>query len=210
MKRFLLISLFLHALLLSAWPTLWPQYLPAVSAPALSLQLRAPGTQAAPDARQPGDRSLPARKLSPPATRSPQARSKLHEAVPALLPADTAEAPQQPAQTADTRTAEISNSDSETALNNVRAAVHSALQANFSYPHRARLRGWEGTVVITLRILPDGAVTDARISNSSGIRVLDDAALRSIRAVHIPEAIAWIDGRTMDIIIPVEYRLTDS
>jgi TonB family protein len=94
-------------------------------------------------------------------------------------------------------------------LDSLRSAVYSELQANFSYPRRARLRGWEGTVVITLRILPDGKLTDIRVAGSSGISTLDRAAVNSLRKVSVPQVVAWMDGKELAMTIPVEYRLTD-
>ena len=93
-------------------------------------------------------------------------------------------------------------------LDSLRSAVYSELQANFSYPRRARLRGWEGTVVITLRILPDGKLTDIRVADSSGISTLDHAAVDSLSKVSVPQVVAWMDGKELDMTIPVEYRLT--
>ena len=92
----------------------------------------------------------------------------------------------------------------------VRAALYSALYARFKYPRRARVRGWEGTVVVSLRIMPDGALRDVQLADSCGIPLLDRAAVRALARLQVPKAIAWLDGREMDMLVPVEYRLTDS
>jgi TonB family protein len=65
-------------------------------------------------------------------------------------------------------------------------------------------------VVISLRIMPDGQLTDVHVANSSGVPVLDRAALRSLSEVSISRHVAWLDGREIDMLIPVEYRLKDS
>jgi protein TonB len=96
------------------------------------------------------------------------------------------------------------------AMKTLRNALVSALQARFSYPRRAQKRGWEGTVVISLRIMPDGQLADVHVANSSGVPVLDRAALRSLSEVSVSRHVAWLDGREIDMLIPVEYRLTDS
>lgn len=96
------------------------------------------------------------------------------------------------------------------AMKTLRNALVSALQARFRYPRRAQKRGWEGTVVISLRILPDGQLADVHVANSSGVPVLDRAALRSLSEVSVSRHVAWLDGREIDMLIPVEYRLTDS
>lgn len=95
-------------------------------------------------------------------------------------------------------------------MKTLRNALVSALQARFRYPRRAQKRGWEGTVVISLRILPDGQLADVHVANSSGVPVLDRAALRSLSEVSVSRHVAWLDGREIDMLIPVEYRLTDS
>ena len=49
------------------------------------------------------------------------------------------------------------------------------------YPRLARMRGWEGVVQIRLVVGVDGSVVEARVEQSSGHRVLDDAALVAVR-----------------------------
>jgi TonB family protein len=207
MKRFLLVSLMLHALLLMSWPALWTLQPARLTLQTLNLQLQGPqrarqdhrAQQTAQTAMAQAaehlvaDRGTPARAIPSRARTQPQA-------VPVTAPLPQPD-PAVAAQPADT--------SQETALSNVRAALADALRANFSYPRRARLRGWQGTVVIALRILPDGAVTDVHVSGSSGIGVLDEAAVRSVSALQIPEAAGWMDGHALAMLIPVEYRLTD-
>lgn len=52
---------------------------------------------------------------------------------------------------------------------------------NLNYPDEARRRRLEGQVVITIAIRRNGSVERADIVRSSGIRLLDDAALRIAR-----------------------------
>lgn len=92
----------------------------------------------------------------------------------------------------------------------LRSAVYSELQARFTYPRRARMRGWEGTVVISLRILPDGQLSDVQLADSSGIRVLDDAALQSVSRIRVRHVAAIHGSDGLYMTIPVEYRLTDT
>lgn len=49
------------------------------------------------------------------------------------------------------------------------------------YPAEARRKGWEGTVILDLRVAADGTLAEAAIHQTSGHRVLDQAALRMIR-----------------------------
>lgn len=52
---------------------------------------------------------------------------------------------------------------------------------NLNYPDEARRRGLAGELVISIAIRADGSVERAEIIKSSGIRLLDDAALRIAR-----------------------------
>ena len=107
---------------------------------------------------------------------------------------------------ADTAQARAAEADM---LDSLRSAVYRALHANFSYPRRARQRGWEGTVVITLRILADGKLANIRVAGSSGISTLDRAAVASLSKISVSRLVALMHGRELDMTIPVEYRLTD-
>lgn len=94
----------------------------------------------------------------------------------------------------------------------VSSLLHSDLERAFAlhfyYPRMAIKRGWQGDVKISLRIEADGHLTRVRILNSSGYKLLDNAAIASIDKVEIlPSAIALLDGRSLDLVLPVEYRL---
>ena len=89
----------------------------------------------------------------------------------------------------------------------VQAALRKAMLPYFDYPLLARRRGWEGRVRIALLVQPDGDLTDMHVLESSGYRVLDQAALEDLREVgRLPQATAWLDGKQMDVVLPVQYR----
>jgi len=102
--------------------------------------------------------------------------------------------------------------DSSALPESVSSLLHSDLERAFAlhfyYPRIAIKRGWQGDVMISLRIEADGHLTLVKIINSSGYNLLDKAAISSIDKVEIlPAAVALLDGRTLDLILPVEYRL---
>jgi protein TonB len=89
--------------------------------------------------------------------------------------------------------------------------VHHAMQPYFNYPLLARRRGWQGTVRVGLHIMADGHISRLHIVETSRYPVLDEAALASLGSVKaLPQAVTWLGGRSSDIIVPIEYRLTDS
>lgn len=52
---------------------------------------------------------------------------------------------------------------------------------NMNYPEAARRRNVEGSLVLSVDILPDGSVEHIRVLRSSGHAVLDEAAVRIVR-----------------------------
>jgi protein TonB len=90
------------------------------------------------------------------------------------------------------------------------ASVEQAFSAHFYYPALARRKGWEGEVMLALRVESDGRLTGIHVVGSSGYRVLDHAAMDSMlraRAVPLPGG-ALVDG--LDMVLPVQYRLFDA
>jgi protein TonB len=96
-----------------------------------------------------------------------------------------------------------------------RAYLRSRLLANlanyFYYPALARRNGWEGTVLLGLRVEPDGQLDKIRLERSSGYAVLDNSALNSLKRIDkLVEARAWLEGHSVDMQLPVIYRLIEN
>ena len=90
----------------------------------------------------------------------------------------------------------------------LRADLERAFALHFYYPRIAIKRGWQGDVHISLRIESNGQLSEIRILRGSGYSLLDKSAMQSINKVEIlPAAIALLDGNSLDLILPVEYRL---
>lgn len=80
----------------------------------------------------------------------------------------------------------------------------------FSYPALARRQGWEGQVLLALTIEPDGQLDNLQVARSSGYAVLDAAALHALQRVgRLSAAADWLAGSTLDMQLPVIYRLSD-
>ncbi|HLD13883.1 MAG TPA: energy transducer TonB [Burkholderiales bacterium] len=90
----------------------------------------------------------------------------------------------------------------------IEAQLHTSLARHFDYPYVARLRGWEGSVLLAFIVQASGNLNDIRILRSSGFAVLDDSAVDSLKKVqHLPEAVALLQGRDIEMRLPVIYRL---
>ena len=69
------------------------------------------------------------------------------------------------------------------------------------YPRMARMMGLQGKVTVRFTIRPDGNVERIEVLESSGSRLLDDAAKKSVlRAVPFPLVEGWV-------VIPIVFKL---
>jgi TonB family protein len=101
--------------------------------------------------------------------------------------------------------------DTDETHNQLLGELQTRLSRYLVYPPVARRRGWEGTVLLGMRVESDGHLHQLRIDRSSGYTVLDHSALNSLnRMGRLAEATTWLKGREMDMQLPVIYRLIDN
>ncbi len=90
----------------------------------------------------------------------------------------------------------------------IEARVRLDLARHFEYPYAARLRGWEGDVLLGFVVQASGRLDTIHVLRSSGFAVLDRSAVDSLRRVaRLPEAVAWLNGRDLEMRLPIIYRL---
>lgn len=95
--------------------------------------------------------------------------------------------------------------------NQLLGELRTRLSHYLTYPPLARSRGWEGTVLLGLRVEPDGQLDKIRLERSSGYAVLDNSALNSLKQIDkLVEARAWLEGHSVDMQLPVIYRLIEN
>jgi len=89
-----------------------------------------------------------------------------------------------------------------------RAAVERELARYFHYPRLARQRGWEGRVVLRLRITSGGRIEAVTVVDSSGRAILDRAAREALaRVKRLPGLADAPMPRALVLNLPVTYRL---
>lgn len=77
------------------------------------------------------------------------------------------------------------------------------------YPAVARMRGWQGTVVVNVTIGAQGELLDLKVSRSSGHEILDQQALAMIREARpLPPAPAALRGLALVVQLPVTFALS--
>ncbi len=89
------------------------------------------------------------------------------------------------------------------------ARIRSRIESRKHYPHQARRRRIEGTVVVRFVIGPDGRVGNLALVEPSRHRVLNDAALSAIRkASPFPRPPDGLLTGPMTLEVPIVFDLT--
>ena len=93
----------------------------------------------------------------------------------------------------------------------LQSKVKDALAPHFNYPLMARKKGWQGLVKLGVRVETSGDLSNIQVVRSSGYSLLDHAAVKSLKQVaRLPGVEGWMEQNSFDMVVPVEYRLTDS
>ena len=84
------------------------------------------------------------------------------------------------------------------------SVISQIIQKNISYPPIARRMGWEGRVVLSMRLCTDGTVKEIKILESSGYEVLDRNAVDTVRRVA-----GLFPKPPVEVVVkvPVKYKL---
>ena len=208
---FVIVSVLLHMAVLATLVEVKP-VAPGYSQPALELALaRHDQGHGEPAAGPSTNADTPTRPSA--TTRPLNAAAITEQMAEQAIPADTG-----PQVKPDEPTPHVAAADSashsqaiQSASANISHSITRRLAAHFHYPPLARKRGWEGRVVLELRVEANGNMSRVRLAESSGHVVLDRAAIESASTIEaLPESVHWLAGRYTDILIPVHYRLTES
>jgi len=78
-----------------------------------------------------------------------------------------------------------------------------------AYPPLARLRGYQGVVVLSVEVLVDGHVGRMKIKRSTGHEILDRAALEAVRTWRFEPGRREGRAVTMSVEVPVHFVLNE-
>ena len=85
--------------------------------------------------------------------------------------------------------------------------VPQAISSPTRFPMRSQLRGQEGTVYLSVRVDESGHVASTELTQSSGYRLLDRAALQSVRSDWVFDVSSCArEDLSANHLISVEYR----
>ncbi len=79
-----------------------------------------------------------------------------------------------------------------------------------AYPILARMRGYEGMVLLAVEVLTDGRAGEVRIKKSSGYALLDQSALNAVRAWRFEPARKRNMPLAMTVDIPIRFSLKEA
>ena len=93
-------------------------------------------------------------------------------------------------------------------LSLVRLSISRLIAKHFSYPALARRRNWQGRVVVEIWVEPSGQFSKIQVVESSGHRVLDKAATKTVSSLgRLPKTVAMRLEQTVHLRLPIIYRL---
>ena len=76
------------------------------------------------------------------------------------------------------------------------------------YPRVAQRRGWQGEVVLEVKLTGRGELIKKRVRRSSGFKVLDNEGMEMIdRAAPFPAPPNILAERTFTILVPIKFTL---
>ncbi len=109
-----------------------------------------------------------------------------------------------------TNTQGTTQTDTATQRNYLLGQLQNQLSRYLTYPLRARRRGWQGEVLLSLRLDAQGQLHNIQILRSSSYAVLDRAALQALSRLGRLRLPADAPQRQpVDLQLPVVYRLSE-
>jgi TonB family protein len=79
-----------------------------------------------------------------------------------------------------------------------------------AYPAIARVRGYEGVVLVSAEVLPDGRVGSMKIRKSSGYAILDQSAIEAVKPWKFEPAKKSGNPFTVWVELPIKFILNNN
>ncbi len=90
----------------------------------------------------------------------------------------------------------------------VRTAASAVQGITATYPRMSQRRGEEGTVVLSIQVLPTGKAGLVKVVESSGFKRLDEAAVKAAKKADYAPAVRFGQPVEDEIIQPLTFNLT--
>ena len=167
-----------------------------------------------PEKKTPIVKSAPAKQVRPAEPKKPAPPDQVPQKSPESFPDESlqgTEAPLPPPQEETTAvgTGPVAAVSNQAALTSALEEAQPEYSKNppISYPNRARMKGYEGTVLLEVLVNRKGTVDDLRILASSGYAILDSSAVKSVKTWSFKPAKKGKDTVDMWVQVPVRFKL---
>jgi len=78
------------------------------------------------------------------------------------------------------------------------------------YPRIAQMRGWQGEIIINLKIDGQGNLIKTKIKQGSGFKILDNEGIDMVkRASPFPKPPKELESKIFNVIVPISFKLQD-
>ncbi|MDH5394222.1 MAG: energy transducer TonB [Gammaproteobacteria bacterium] len=92
----------------------------------------------------------------------------------------------------------------------IKSIIQTELSKYFYYPKSAQRKNWQGLVILSFIIMPDGLINHIKINQTSGYQTLDNAAINALEKINKQKEFSLaLNGNQSHQLLPVNYKLTN-
>lgn len=197
---------------LIAAPVSQPAKQPAAPAPPVAQ----PKPQPKPKPKPVKPKKAPAPvKKSPPITKAPAIAKPAPESAPAAMPERAAPASSSSTSTPASSPAPASAPASAPSKPKSETFTEANFRANYKlnpkplYPRLAKSRGWQGKVLLRVKVTADGHSAEVAVQQSSGHDMLDQAAIETVKNWTFIPAKRGDTPVASTVTVPIAFQLND-
>ncbi len=83
-----------------------------------------------------------------------------------------------------------------------------AISGQKKYPRIAQMRGWQGEIILDLKIDGQGKLINAKIKQASKFKILDNEGLNMVkRASPFPKPPKELQSKIFNVLVPISFKL---
>lgn len=137
----------------------------------------------------------------------------VRQEVPDFAPFEPVAPPARTENTQSTNTATTSTSTKATDANSAPAFTEANFRANYAhnpkpnYPAIARSRGWQGKVLLRVKVSAQGTSDHVAVEQSSGHEILDESAMEAVQKWRFIPAKRGDTPVASSVIVPIDFKL---
>ena len=104
----------------------------------------------------------------------------------------------------------ISPSAIKKTIESYSAKLTKAIARQKRYPRIAQMRGWQGEIIIDLKIDGQGNLIKAKIKQGSEFKILDTEGMNMVKkASPFPKPPKELESKIFNVVVPISFKLQD-